>query len=272
MRPSSKSTELSRRRFLRNAAGWALAGGIFVPRLIRASAFTDNVTQYLGANSPMGPYMPSPANLKGWWLMAGNGNDSSGNGATLNFNATPTFVTGQSGVANTAYVIGATSSDWASVTAPACNGYSEFSLSFWFYLTACGNMFGRLWEKGANNEITVTLNYNTSCNQLAVQTLGSNTLAAADSSISLNTWYNCLVTFATGSPTGTVFLNINGVSIGSGVSATGATNNTIYVGTYGGSPGTDQAIGYMQDIRFWNSPLNGSQAMQLYAAGAATQP
>ena len=265
---------MNRRQFLKGAMAVS-AGGILCPQTIvraKSAAWLNSKRKLKASQSPMGPYMPNPANLRGWWLMAGNGNDSSGNGATLNFNATPTFVTGQSGVANTAYVIGATTSDWASVTAPACNGYSQFSLSFWFYLTACGNMFGRLWEKGANNEITVTLNYNTSCNQLALQGLGGSTLAAADNSISLNTWYNCLVTFAPGSPAGTVFLNINGVSIGSAASNTPTTNKTIYVGTYGGSPGTDQAIGYMQDIRFWNSTLSGSQAMQLYAAGAATQP
>ena len=261
MRPSSKSIDINRRRFLRNAAGWALAGGIFVPKLIQAQAFTDNVRQYLGAQGPSGPSLPTPS---GWWLLDNNGNDSSGNGATLTFGSTPTFTTGKNGNPNTALEV---DPNYAYVAATACNGWTSFTWSFWFYQTGCGTGAGRFIEKGANNEITFGGNDGT-CNQAFYQPLGQNSLANEFSTTS-NVWVNYLINGTVGS---TQNVYANGSFVSSSIGGTPAsTANDIYLGTYGGSLGSYQVPGYLQDVRFWkNTLLTSTQIMQLYTAGPPT--
>jgi Concanavalin A-like lectin/glucanases superfamily len=269
MRPSSKSTELSRRRFLRNAAGWALAGGIFVPRLIRASAFTDNVTQYLGVNPPVSPAPYNPYPPSGWWLLNSNGNDSSGNGANLTIVGTATYVTGENSVANSALTLGAgggSGGTYAYTSAPACNGWTSFSLSFWVYVTGVGTGAARFIEKGFNSEITIG-SQDIDDYQGFFSTLGG---SGFDNvwNYEPNGWYN-MVYVGTAGGTQSVYLN-SGLVAGPGTAGTPASaTGDIYLSTSGGSPGSGETPCYMQDIRFWkNEVLNTTQIGLLYAAGA----
>lgn len=74
-----------------------------------------------------------------------------------------------------------------------------------------------------------------------------------------------------GTSGGTQSVYINGsLSVGPNAAGTvSATSNNIYFATYGGSPGSFQIPGYLQDVRFWkNEVLTGTQITNLYNAGA----
>ena len=269
MRRSSKSTEMNRRRFLRNSAGWALgAGGILVPRLIRASAFTENVTQYLGAQPAISnhPYMPEPASLTGWWILSGDGNDYSGNGANLTFGATPNYAAGQNG--GLSFQAGAgTGQTYAFTSAPACNGWTSFSCSFWFLQAGFGTGAGRFFEKGANNEITFC-GQTTLPGQGFYAPLGGSAFANTFTDIIGGVWANYVITGIAGS---TQQVYGNGSLLVSGTGGTPSSpTGSIYFCTYGGSPGSFQMGGNMQDVRFWkNVVLTSTEISNLFAAGAA---
>ena len=259
-----------RRKFIKNGLLFitgSAAFGIITPRKSKAGIYFPP-EQFPAAAGPYNPYPPSA-----WWLLNSNGLDSSGNGATLSFTGAQTYVTGQNGVPNSAYTIGGGS--YASVTAPACNNWTTFSLSFWFYETTCGPQFGRFWEKGANSEITASGVYANSgdCDTVVIQNLGGNTAAIQDNAISQNAWYHYVATFDFPvPPSGPLTFYINGVQIGTSLQNTvSSTTNSIYLGTYGGSPGSYQMIGYLQDIRFWNNlTITQAQVTALYNAGAAS--
>lgn len=209
---------------------------------------------------------PFSADLAGWWRLAGNGNDSSGNGATLTFTGTTTFVTGQQGVPNTAYTIG--NGSYASVAATACNSWTTFSLSFWFLKNDSANLNGRLVEKGGNSEITCTGNVG-NFTSVASAIFGTSGYSVQATGINQNQWYHFCVTVS-GSGTLTETLYINGTAIGT---ATGtlpsATNNSIFLGTFGGGPGSFQLVGLLQDIRFWkNRVLMATEVATLFEEGA----
>lgn len=261
---------MNRRRFLRNATGWALAGGIFVPRLIRANAFEHNVSEYLGAqaagNVPVyNPYPPS-----GWWLMKGNGNDSSGNGASLTITGTQTYVTGENSVANAALTVGAvggTGGTYASVAASACNGWSSFSCSLWFYQTGVGQGASRFFEKGGNNEITFG-SYATNAATGFFSTLGSAGTFNGTFGVNVGIWYH-YVFLGTAGATQAVYQNGAQVVSPYAAGTPAVTTGSIFFATYGGSPGSFTTPGYIQDVRFWkNEVLTGTQITNLYNAGA----
>lgn len=257
-----------RRKFIKNGLLFvtgASAFGIITPRDLKSEIYFPP-EQYPGASGPYNPYPPS-----GWWLLNGNGNDSSGNGANLTISGGATYVTGQNSVANSALTVGAVGGSggpYAFVSAPACNGWTSFSCSLWFYQTGVGTGASRFFEKGSNDEITFG-SYAGASNQGFFAPLGGSSFSGTFGT-NVGIWYNYVFLGTAG---GTQSTYQNGVLVGAvGVAGTpAATTNSIYFSTYGGSPGSFTTPGYIQDVRFWkNEVLNLSEIGLLYAAGASS--
>lgn len=210
--------------------------------------------------------------LVGWWKFdeASSGTctgasalDSSGNSYTGTCSGSPTYVAGKIGKG--ALSLNG-SGQYVTASGSLLNNWSSTgeSASCWFQITGSMGSYGRLLEKGANNEWTIITNLS-STGYISVQQLGSNgILFTTAANYNDSHWHQLVLTISSAA---FVSLYIDGTLTNSASSTMpGSLTGTLNIGQYGG--GGYNWNGYIDDVRIYTRALSTSDVTQLYSYGA----
>jgi Concanavalin A-like lectin/glucanases superfamily len=274
---------MNRRNFIKKGA--LFVPMIFVPKLIRARAFTFNDQAWLGTlnKQPMKTIPPPP--LAAWYL-DGNANDSSGNGHNGTLIGNPTFTTGANGLAN-----GAISLDGQTQYIDLSNfadNLPNFSITAWFNTSgtigdsADYTIISKFSDGGSNTGNGWVLSLEAGFSPVDVCLTGfvqqadgnvwvgnrSNTLHPND-----GLWHFAAFTIANSNndnPTTALYLDnstsdiiVYNESTYSGATGFGNTSDVLI----GNSTAAELFPGNLDDIRLYNTALSSDQVSAIYAAG-----
>lgn len=145
------------------------------------------------------------------------------------------------------------------------NGWAYQTIAAWVNVPSATEVVdARLIEKGANNEWTIVFNYATGNNKLTLQTIGTSSACVTTAAPIPTGWHNIVAQFTYA--TGAEAVYVDGQLSASGTCAPTASgrNGNIYLGTYGGTPGTYVYNGSMADVQVYNTILTSNQIGQLY--------
>lgn len=207
-------------------------------------------------------------------LFHGNSNDSSGNGRAATAVGSPSYTTGQDGIASHAISLNGSSQylvseyaplDWIRSYAPTAGTCCQ-----WVYaVSEPGGGSFTIYEQGPpNNNFLIAFPYGTPI--LLAANVGSATAFFGNTVISLNAWHFIGVTYD-----GTIGkFYVDGKFDGSFAQA-GPPNKTGGAGTQIGRYYTNAGggtgfyfNGYMQDFRIYNRALSAAEMNQLFQNGA----
>ena len=215
------------------------------------------------------PNLTLPSNtitngLVAYFLFNGTLLDSR-NTITLSQTGSVSYVTGLRNqavyLANAANVTGSTfTSNYLTTT---YNLPTVFTVSFWFYSTTPvsgyhGSFMFSTYNNPSgfvNNSISVYFQSgNMNCAFNNIQNNG------AGFAVSINTWYNAIITYNNGSLT----LFANGSQSGSTISGTAVLNAGFMLGCGADGGGPYPFAGYLEDLRIYNRILSGSEITSIY--------
>jgi hypothetical protein len=190
---------------------------------------------------------------------------------------TPTYVSGLYGQAisftGTIGATPATSNIYYAIT-PNIPVSSGFSMSVWAYIPALAttitgaNVFWAL-NNGGGNGFRCLYNRNSGgIHQWQMQYYGGSTPTyVVYNGVLANQWYNLTNTM---SSSGEHAFYMNGVQIGTYTitgGSSGISGQNIYAATVGSGQQYNQFVGYVQDLRFYNTALSAPQIQGIYLSG-----
>lgn len=216
---------------------------------------TNNiVTNNLILNLDGGNFLSYPKTGTAW-------NDLSGNNNTATLYGSPSYNTSNNGCLQ----FTANSAQYGIVTnSPSLNNWNAFTISVWFKTTGGMQQYARLFEKGANNELTIVFNATPDTNKLSVQNVGgTNILLTSAVAYNDNIWHNVTVTITSGYYV-TMYIDGGSFIVGNQSPTTPTKTNDINIGRYGG--GLYYYNGFIGNIALYNRDLTPSEILQNYNA------
>jgi hypothetical protein len=259
---------MNRRKFITRATAWALSGGIFVPKLIQASAFTDNVREYLAAQVPKSGGGSFPSGSLADWQFNNNANDSSGNGNNGTLVGSPSFTTGQNSAANGAVSLNG-SSQYVNFGSVGNFTSGSFTISTWVNAASLSGDGPVILGNGVYHVSGYYLQVLVGGQVLfGCETSTEYITSTASGVVSTGSWYNIVVVCTIG---GQAQIYINGVASATTqqtiVGVTSASTSFL-VGAYDSASPTDYFDGYVDETAIWASALTSTQVGNIYSGNA----
>lgn len=258
---------MNRRKFIRNSAGIFIPS-IFIPRLIRAQAFSSRDAAFIGSTKPASGAASSTllTSLAAYYKLE-DVNDSGINAANLTNHGTVTFITGK--VNNAANFV-STSSQYLDIVSGTSNqfGTGNFSFTFWFKTSTVGVFIQLINKGGRGANSSWYLEITGGQVQGNVTDSGGNQVNMSDAAGgSNNNAYHLVVVTANRAGNLVFYLDNVQKSSNSMAGATGTVSNATGLEIGGSSGPVNLYDGLIDECGLWSKVLSSTEITNLWNGG-----